>query len=169
MRTKDFKRHMNRFDRCLTFSVRNKGENNEKTYHHFTDESMDKENKLHEYQEALSSFMYSLDCDNDSRYKYTSYAIQTIIDSYESLEDMEENDDPIYENASNDVDCYTGQLTEWLHASSNNVYYLSEALSEYGEIRDGFQALTLAQAKCIEEIYLGTKNVIVEFLKSKEQ
>lgn len=168
MRQKDFKRHLARFQKCLTSSVRNPGTEQEDRYYHFdTELCMGKEKKLNPYYESLSSFMYNLDCDNNSRYKYTTYAIQAIIDAYDDLDQMEDDDDPMYDGASNDIDCYTYDLTKWLNASVNNVYYLSDVLSEYGP-KDGFEALTMAQGKCIEEIYLGVKNTIVEFLKNKE-
>lgn len=50
-------------------------------------------------------------------------------------------------------DPYTNDLTGWLHARNDHVYYLSEALEEFGgDIRDGFQLLAIAQQKQIQEI-----------------
>ena len=42
-------------------------------------------------------------------------------------------------------DMYTSDLTAWLHGRNSRVYYLGEALTEYGSFRDGFQLLAVAQ------------------------
>ncbi len=52
------------------------------------------------------------------------------------------------------VDIYTYNLTKWLHDDINNVYYLTEVLSEeYGDIKDGFKLLAMAQYMAIDEVY----------------
>lgn len=51
------------------------------------------------------------------------------------------------------VDIYTYNLTKWLSGNIYNVYYLTEVLEEYGNIKDGFRLLAMAQYKAIDEIY----------------
>lgn len=48
------------------------------------------------------------------------------------------------------VSSYTSDLTEWLHDSPYNVYYLTEAI-ESGAT-DGFSLLAVAQSRAIDEI-----------------
>jgi len=50
------------------------------------------------------------------------------------------------------VDVYTPDLTAWLNSSNFNIYHLTEALEET-EIKDGFQALAVAQYKAIDKIF----------------
>ena len=49
-------------------------------------------------------------------------------------------------------DPYTAGLTKWLAARVDHVYYLTEVLEEYGDIKDGFQLLAMAQKQQIEEV-----------------
>jgi|TARA_Y100000310_G_C20597990_1_gene771504 hypothetical protein len=42
-------------------------------------------------------------------------------------------------------DIYTTDLTLWLASHNERVFYLSEALTEFGDMKDGFQALQYAQ------------------------
>ena len=54
---------------------------------------------------------------------------------------------------------YTSDLTEWLNTSNNYVYYLTDAISEFGA-RDGFEALAFAYYCFVEDI----KNNIIRYL-----
>ena len=65
--------------------------------------------------------------------------------------DVEDRDQAIDALSEIEPDCYTSDLTSWLNSNSRNVYYLTEALEEM-EIRDGFQALSYAQSRYIDEI-----------------
>lgn len=49
-------------------------------------------------------------------------------------------------------DCYTNDLTGWLHARADHVYYLTQALEDYGPFDDGFKLLATAQKMHIDEI-----------------
>jgi hypothetical protein len=49
-------------------------------------------------------------------------------------------------------DIYTSELTGWLHEDINHVCYITDALTEMGDFRDGFQLLTFAQHMQIEEV-----------------
>ena len=48
-------------------------------------------------------------------------------------------------------DVYTSNLTEWLNARADHVFYLTEALEEY-DIKEGSQLLMAAQSLQIQEI-----------------
>lgn len=67
--------------------------------------------------------------------------------------DLAENsiDDVRHDLVDSMVDIYTKDLTEWLNSDIRNVYYLSEVLSEH-DIKDGFQALAMAQYMAIDEV-----------------
>ncbi len=49
-------------------------------------------------------------------------------------------------------DIYTTDLTAWLHARVDHVYYLTEVLEEGTGITDGFQLLAVAQQKQLHEV-----------------
>ena len=63
------------------------------------------------------------------------------------------------------ADCYTDNLTAWLHSRCDRVYYLTEALEEFG-CKDGFEALTIAQQKEIQEVAFAVYNGIQEYVES---
>lgn len=60
------------------------------------------------------------------------------------------------QDAVNEIepDPYTADLTVWLNARVDHVYYLTEVLEEFGggTTMDGFKLLTLAQQKQIQEV-----------------
>ena len=60
-----------------------------------------------------------------------------------------------------EADVYTHNLTEWLHARADHVYYLTEALEQF-EPKDGFQLLAMAQKLQIEEIGNRLANALAE-------
>lgn len=62
---------------------------------------------------------------------------------------------------------YTHDLTAWLHNSSGNVYYLTEALEEY-QTTDGFEALRLAHHKFIMDVGDHLLNAIEEYLENEK-
>lgn len=73
-----------------------------------------------------------------------------------SIDDVEDYRHEIVDGL---VDIYTHELTGWLHSDNRNVYYLEDAVKEYGA-SDGFQILMSAQYIAINEIY----NEVVELL-----
>jgi hypothetical protein len=82
-----------------------------------------------------------------------------IFDKYESIlsnigeyEDRE-LDDIRGEIVDGLVDCYTSDLTSWLNESPYNVYYIDEAREQYGESESGFNMLSMAQYKAIDDIF----------------
>jgi len=90
---------------------------------------------------------------NDESYK----AIRDIISSIAELDEgtewktASEVIEALRDNNSIEADCYTSDLTGWLHSNNGYVEYLTQAISEYG-CTDGFQALTMAQQIWLEEV-----------------
>ena len=84
-------------------------------------------------------------------------AIRDIISSIADLdgdtewETASEVIEALRDNNSIEADCYTSDLTGWLHSNNGYVEYLTQAISEYG-CTDGFQALTMAQQIWLEEV-----------------
>lgn len=70
-----------------------------------------------------------------------------------SIETQEDIDEAMGEIIDSNISVYTSDLTEWLNTNNNNVYYLSEVLDEYGSELDGFQLLSIAQSKAIQEVF----------------
>ncbi len=70
-----------------------------------------------------------------------------------SIETQEDIDEAMGEIIDSNISVYTSDLTEWLNTNNNNVYYLSEVLDEYGSKLDGFQLLSIAQCKAIQEVF----------------
>lgn len=66
-----------------------------------------------------------------------------------AIADAEEPEEAINEM---EPDPYTHDLTAWLHARADHVYFLTEALEEGSGITDGFQLLARAQQIQIHEI-----------------
>ena len=94
---------------------------------------------------------------NDTIYGFVEKAANAIWSA--DANDEDSASDAIYEIES---DIYTSDLTAWLHESPSHVYYLNEALEEYGDIRDGFQLLGLAQSKQIQEVGQALLSVLLE-------
>jgi hypothetical protein len=85
---------------------------------------------------------------DDTTYAFIEQCADAIADA------SDDNEDAIRE-AIDDIepDSYTSNLTGWLHARVDHVYYLSEVLDEMGgDVKDGFQLLAMAQKKQIDEI-----------------
>jgi hypothetical protein len=76
----------------------------------------------------------------------TTYAF--ISKCADAIADAEDANDAI---TSIEPDIYTHNLTAWLHSRADHVYYLTEVLEE-SEVKDGFQLLSAAQQKQIQEI-----------------
>jgi hypothetical protein len=80
---------------------------------------------------------------DDWRYAF----IEEAVDALASYDDADEA------RSSLEPDVYTSNLTAWLHSRNSRVYYLGEALTEYGNFRDGFQMLAAAQMCEKEELF----------------
>jgi hypothetical protein len=80
---------------------------------------------------------------DDWRYAFIELAV-------DALAEHEDTDDA---RGSLEPDIYTSDLTAWLHSRNSRVYFLGEALSEYGSFCDGFQLLATAQMIEKEEVF----------------
>lgn len=56
------------------------------------------------------------------------------------------------------VDIYTHDLIKWLASDINNVYYMTQAIEEFG-VTDGFQVLSTAQYIAIDEVMSNVINL----------
>ncbi len=79
---------------------------------------------------------------DDTIYGFCERAAYVIADAEEPEEAIDEME----------PDPYTHNLTAWLHARADHVYFLTEALEEGTGITDGFQLLMRAQQIQIHEI-----------------
>jgi hypothetical protein len=80
---------------------------------------------------------------DDTTYSFISQCADALAES-----DSDEPSDAIYEI---EPDTSTHDLTGWLHARNDHVYYLSEVMEECSPT-DGFSLLTMAQQKHIHEV-----------------
>ena len=119
-----------------------------------------KEKLPEDTQSKILKLLYDNDQDQDYTYKWVSYAFEEIRTQLED-EEKDLNDIDLYESIDSEVDVYTYDLTKWLNSNVNNVYFLTDVLTEY-ETKDGFQLLTQAQHKAISEIY----NEVLSFVNS---
>jgi len=117
--------------------------NDDTIYHHLKDD----------HPEWMTDVIFAVHEDklpDDTTYRFISDALD-IICELEDDTDIDEVHEIIFERTEPDV--YTSDLTDWLGARNDHVYYLTEALEEM-DIKDGFQALSYAQAKHKEEVAL---------------
>ena len=82
------------------------------------------------------------------------FIYQQIYNALGFISELEKDDDDEFYDRLFDIeaDCYTSDLTAWLNSSVSRVYYLTEAISEFGST-DGFELLANAQLIEIREIY----------------
>lgn len=71
----------------------------------------------------------------------------------EAVDALAEHEDSAGAFVSLEPDLYTSQLTAWLHSLNSRVYFLGDALAEYGFFRDGFQLLAAAQLVEKREVF----------------
>jgi len=96
----------------------------------------------------------------DSVYKFTCEALGVIADS------TGKNEDEIRESIYDiEGDVYTSDLTEWLDESNYHVEYITEALQEYGEFKDGFALLNAAQATAKKDVGNIVLDKLIESVK----
>jgi hypothetical protein len=95
---------------------------------------------------------------DDYRYKFIEDALQYISD---------QDEDADLDRPEIEADTYTSDLTKWLNSRNDRVYYLSEALEEYGT-NDGFQALYLAQLCERGEVYDSVLSSLRELCGAQE-
>lgn len=98
----------------------------------------------------LSEVMHKIECSEDFVYEQTWRCLNWLVG--EAPEDIDEVEDVLLDAIDREVNIYTSDLTSWLNQSASHVYYLTEVL-ESNDIKDGFQLLTMAQYRAIEEIW----------------
>jgi len=91
---------------------------------------------------------------DDYRFEFTKNAL-------DALSENEDIDDA--RQSATEPDVYTSDLTKWLNSRNDRVYYLTQALEEFG-CKDGFQALSTAQSIEKEEVF----GAVVSALESIE-
>jgi hypothetical protein len=94
---------------------------------------------------------------DDTTYAFISQCADAIAES-------EEPNDAIYEI---EPDTSTHDLTGWLHARNDHVYYLSEVLEECSPT-DGFSLLAMAQQKHIHEVGSALVSALESALESAD-
>lgn len=125
-----------------TTSTRKNKDGKEETFYIFNDKVMSKE---------VKDFLFESDFKiDDYHFNWIDSAFKNIADWIEQRKGKIDLD--YYDYNSCQPDCYTSQLTEWLNSRNDRVYYLSEILEEIG-IKDGFELLSLAQTKEMDEVY----------------
>jgi hypothetical protein len=80
----------------------------------------------------------------------------------EAVDALAVHDDPDDARSSLEPDIYTSDLTAWLDSRNSRVEYLSEALTEYGSFRHGFQLLAAAQMIEKEEVFQQVLDALAE-------
>ncbi len=97
---------------------------------------------------------------DDYRYKFIESSLQYIADQDEDADDL---DCPEIKANS-----YTSELTKWLHSRNDRVFYLTEALEAF-EMKDGFQALQMAQLREREEVYYSVLSSLRELCEEEQE
>jgi len=98
----------------------------------------------------LSEIMHRIECSEDFVYDQVWQCLNWLVDEAPGNDVLIE--DAMIEAIDGKVDTYTSDLTGWLNQSASHVYYLTEVLENH-DIKDGFQLLTMAQYRAIEEIW----------------
>jgi hypothetical protein len=92
---------------------------------------------------------------DDYKYEFIVKALETFSDLIN--EDCPE--DAIYEITADE---YTSDLTNWLSSHNGRIDYLTQALEECSDVKDGFQILQIAQEKEIKEVAFIILNELLE-------
>lgn len=100
----------------------------------------------------------------------TTYAmIEAAADAIAELNDNEADDDDSTraEDAITEMgtDIYTSDLTAWLHARVDHIYYVNQALEDFGPFEEGTALLMTAQKIQMDEI----GQALIEALEQKAE
>lgn len=96
---------------------------------------------------------------DDWRYSF----IEEVVDALAEHEDVDDARSRL------EPDIYTHDLTAWLHSLIGRVYYLDEALTEFGGFSNGFQLLAAAQMLEKDEVFHQVVAAFEEQLDEMEQ
>src|SRR5262249_11820372 len=103
---------------------------------------------------------------DDSRLLPDDWRYAFIEEAVDALAEHEDADDA---RGSLEPDIYNSALTAWLHSHNGRVYYLEEALKEYGIPRSGFQLLAAAQMLEKDEVFHQVVAALEDELNDREQ
>jgi hypothetical protein len=120
-------------------------------------------NTCRELEPLISSI--SENVDDDSAYKYTKNFIDNVVENYDEIKNLKDDDflEKIDEWADADTNVYTSDLTNWLNKSVKNVAYLDETIKDFEPSNAG-EALAFSQTLAIHEAY----DKAYDFLKNKK-
>jgi hypothetical protein len=160
---KTIDKHLNLFAECLEYTPKNE-ETGKDGYASFkSDVIVNKDAKTYPYYMALSEVINNSGTDTNHAYQWTSEALDFFIEcDLSSIEELEELE--MTEAIDNAVDIYNYDLTQWLSASDDNIYWLDEAVNQY-EAKTNI--LGVAQYCAIEEVFGKVREAILKMLGSK--
>jgi hypothetical protein len=95
---------------------------------------------------------------DDHRYRFIEQAVDALAG----------HDDADEARTGLEPDCYTSDLTGWLHSLNSRVCYLDEAMAEYGTFTDGYQLLAAAQMLEKEEVFEQVVGALRDELASRD-
>jgi len=121
----------------------------------------------------LSDAMHEIQTDEETVYDQVVNCLEWLGEKTEDEPDGVDVDDlrdEMHEAVDSSVNVYTIDLTGWLHRTVYNVYYLSQALAEFGSPKDndGFALLSIAQYLCHQEIWEAVLSILEEELEEEE-
>ncbi len=87
----------------------------------------------------------------------------------EAVDALAEHEDTDEARRSLEPDIYTSDLTAWLHSLNGRVYYLDEAMTEFGGFSSGFQLLAAAQMLEKDEVFHQVVAALEHHLDDTEQ
>jgi hypothetical protein len=102
----------------------------------------------HPLHHVMSDAAFSI-CEGVGQLDFFYMVLPEVVDQLATIEFEDESG--AHEAIELEADCYTADLTDWLHSSVYNLDYLTQVLSEIGS-HDAFEALALAQQRAKEEI-----------------
>ena len=94
--------------------------------------------------------------------------ISSILDTIAELDTLADYDTIVEAIDTIEPDIYTNALTGWLHSRNDNIFYLDEALAEYGTFKTGSDLLTAAQSIYIREIVYALLDALKEQSETNE-
>jgi len=130
-------------------------------------------NPGNEAYRKLSDAMHEIQTDSDTVYNQVVNCLELLDERTEDEPDGVDIDDlrdDMIEGIDSSVSVYTTDLTKWLARTTWNVYYLGEALQEFGPPKDndGFKLLALAQYACHSEIWHAVFEILEEEAEEEE-
>jgi len=98
---------------------------------------------------------------DDTTYEFIADAV----DILSELSEQATEDDARDRISEIEADVYTSDLTGWLNRRNDHVYYITQALDEFGPFDDGFKLLATAQYLHKQEV---ANDVLAQIIKHIE-